>query len=84
MQQKIKKVELETEYPDGIPTEYDPDLLLNLSHHQVVFFDEMHVEHEGGPTYQTKYQIRFSRDADGKYSQVSPASLIPIYAPIKN
>ena len=43
-EKKITKEELEKEYPDGIPPEYNPDLLPNLSRHQVVFFDEMHVE----------------------------------------
>ena len=34
---KDKKEELETEYPDGIPLECDPDLRTNLSRYQVVF-----------------------------------------------
>ena len=29
------------------------------------FFDEMHIDQEGVPTYRSKYQIRFPRDAQG-------------------
>ena len=84
MQKQITKEELQTEYPGGIPPEFDPDKLPNLSRHQVVFFDEMHVEQEGGPSYQTKYQIRFPRDTNGKYCPLSPTNPNPIFAEIRN
>ena len=47
--EKITKEELEREYPDGIPPEYDPEQVPNLSRHQVVFFDEMYMEQENFP-----------------------------------
>ena len=74
-----KKEELQQEYPQGIPREYDPD----LSRHQVVFFDEMHVDQEGGPAYRSRYQIRFPRDAEGRYCPQSPSNPEPMYHPIR-
>ena len=44
----------------------------------------MHVEQEGGPSYRSKYQIRFPRDANGKYCPASPTNPEPIFAPIRN
>ena len=44
MQGKINKKQLTNKYSNGIPPEHSPDLLPNLSRHQVVFFDEMHVD----------------------------------------
>ena len=83
MQGKISPEELEQKYPNGIPKEYDPVLLPDLTRHQVVFSDETHFDQEGGPAYRSKYQIRFPRDSSGRYSPPSVTNPTPIYPPIE-
>ena len=80
MRGDISKEELLTEYPDGIPHEFHPDHLPTLTRNQVVFFDETHIEQEGGLVTKTGIQIRFPRDASGKYAPLSPDNPTPIYA----
>ena len=53
----ITKEQLLTEYPEGIPTEYDPDKLPSITKNQVAFFDETHIEQEGGLITKTGVQI---------------------------
>ena len=45
---EISSDESKTEYPDGIPKEFDPDQLPRLTRNQVIFYDETHLEQEGG------------------------------------
>ena len=45
---EISIEELEEQYPEGIPPGFDPRLLPKLSRNHVVFFDESHIEQEGG------------------------------------
>ena len=80
---RLTKGELEVEYPEGIPKEFDPEQLPTISRHQVVFFDEVHMDQECGPCYRHKYQIRFPRDAQGRYAPQSTSNPNPIYAPLK-
>ena len=40
--------ELKYEYPDGIPNEFGPDQQPRLTRNQVIFYDETHLEQEGG------------------------------------
>ena len=54
-----------------IPDYYNPDLLPHLTTEQIVFYDEMHVEQEGGPLFHNREQICFHRDASGKYDPTS-------------
>ena len=84
MQGRLTKKELVWEYPNGIPNEFDPDDLPKIILNQVVFFDEMHMNQEGGLVYKTKYQVRFPRDDQGRYSPLSPSNPNPTYAPLKN
>ena len=42
----------------------------------------MHIEQKGDPAYRTKYQARFPRDANGRYSPASSAIPTPIYTPL--
>ena len=79
----ITKDELQQEYKDTLPDHFNPDLLPKLSRHQVVFFDEMHMNQEGGPVYNQSYQIRFPRDEQGRYSPRSATNPNPIYNPIR-
>ena len=65
---EISTEQLKSEYPDGIPIEFDPEHLPALSRNQVIFYDETHLEYEGGSTTTTGYQIRFPRDSEGRYS----------------
>ena len=44
----LTEEELKYEYPDGIPMEYDPKQLPRLLRNQVIFYDETHLEQEGG------------------------------------
>ena len=56
MQNKITKEELEQEYPSGISLQFDPYKLPDLTVHQVVFFDEMHMDQEAEPSFRSKFQ----------------------------
>ena len=47
---------------------YEASLLPHLTPDQIVWFDETHVEQEGGTASRTGVQIRFPRDPTGKYS----------------
>ena len=86
---EISKDDLMREYPAGIPRAFDPDHLPTLTRNQVVFYDETHIEQEGGLTNSTGYQIRFPRDSDGNYlpPPASPSSATdasPVYAPLQS
>ena len=41
------------------------------------------MDQEGGPVTGGKYQVRFSRNAEGRYSPPSPANPDPHYAPLR-
>ena len=84
MRGEITIEQLNEEYNNNIPNEYDPRLLPTLTRNQIVFFDESHLEQEAGPVYRCKYQIRFPRDRLGRYSPPSPTNPTPIYAPIRS
>ena len=72
--------QLEREHPEGIPPGFDPRLLPKLSRNQVVFFDETHIEQEGGLVTTTGYQIRFPRDENGRYCPASGQTPLPVFA----
>ena len=55
----ITKQQLQEEYNGKLPDHYNPDLLPKLSRHQVIFFEEMHMNQEGGPIYNRNYQSVF-------------------------
>ena len=48
MRGKITKENLLIEYPEGISAEFHPEKLPKLTREQVAFFDETHIEKEGG------------------------------------
>ena len=73
----ITKDQLLTEYNGDIPPWFDPSKLPSLTREQVVWFDETHIEQEGGVISKTGVQVRFPRDINGKYAPNHPA---PIYA----
>ena len=84
MQGKIKKEDLLREYKSNIPFEFDPEKLPTISPHQVIFFDEIHIDQEAGFTSKTGVQIRFPRDINRKYSPKSDSNPNPIYAPLQH
>ena len=79
----ITKQQLQEEYNGKLPDHYNPDLLPKLSRHQVIFFDEMHMNQEGDPIYNRNYQIRFPGNEHGRYSPRSASNPNPIYNPIR-
>ena len=85
MQGALNKKELLEEYPEDIPPEFDPDLLPHLDRHQVVFFNETHMDQEGGPVFTGKYQVRFPRDNLERYCPPFPGNPNPNskYGPLK-
>ena len=74
--------DLMKKHPEGISVQYDTKQLTRLSRNQVIFYDETHLEQEGGggSTTTIDYQIRFPRDSDGWYAPLSPSNLDSIYA----
>ena len=65
--------DLKKEYLNApIPHEYDPLHLPSITCEQIVWYDEMHIEQEGGANTNDGYQVRFHRDENGKYSPSSP------------
>ena len=80
---KFKK-DLLIEYQGNIPFEFDPEGLPTLNPHQVIFFDEIHIDQEAGSLSKTGVQIRFPRDINGKYSPKSKSNPNPIYAPLEH
>ena len=54
-----------------------------LDRNQVVFFDECHMDQEGGPVTGGKYRVQFPRDAQGRFSPPSPTNPNPQYAPLR-
>ena len=70
------KDQLLTEYDGDIPPWFDPRKLPLLTHEQVIWFDETHIEQEAGVISKTGIQIRFPRDENGKYAPNHPN---PIY-----
>ena len=65
--------DLKKEYLNApIPHEYDPLHLPSITCEQIVWYDEMHIEQEGGANGNGGYQVRFHRDEEGKYSPSSP------------
>ena len=81
---KFKKKDLFDEYNREIPYEFDPDKLPKLTEHQVVFFDEIHIDQEAGLISKTGVQIRFPRDEKGRYAPKSETNPNPIYAKIQH
>ena len=80
MQGKIKKEDLLREYKGNIPFEFDPEKLPTISPHQVIFFDEIHIDQEAGSLSKTGVQIHFPRDSDEKYSPKSESNPVLRYA----
>ena len=72
------------EYNGNIPFEFHPDNLPSLTEHQVVFFDEIHIDQEAGSISKTGVQIRFPRDKEGKYAPKSESNPNPIYTKIQH
>ena len=68
MLDELSESEVLDKHPEGIPLCFSKDQLPKVSHNQVVFYDETHMDQEGGATTHTGYQIRFSRNVSGKYS----------------
>ena len=62
------------EHPKGISSAFNKDRLPKVSRNQLVFYDETHIDQEGYTTTHTGYQIRFPRDASGKYAPLSPSN----------
>lgn len=83
MQKAITREQLEKEHFEEMTPQFDPDQLPSLSRHQDIFYDEMHLDQEGGSVMHSKYQIRFPRDASGRYSPPSATNPNPIYALLK-
>ena len=83
MQGGVSRENLKEEFPNGISIEFDLDQLPNLDKHQVVFFDETHLEQEGLSGFKTKYQLRFPRNNEGRYCPESATNPTPQYAPLK-
>ena len=81
----ITKEELEKEYGiDKIPLYYHPDHLPKITPEQLVWFDETHIQQEGGEVSRSGIQIRFPRDATGAFSPKSDTNPNPKYAePLK-
>ena len=46
MWDELTKGQFQNEYPADISPESDPDLLPDMDRHQVVFYDEIHMEQE--------------------------------------
>ena len=84
MQGGISRENLKEEFPNGISIEFDLDQLPNLDKHQVVFFDDTHLEQEGLSGFKTKYQLRFPRNNEGRYCPESATNPTPQYAPLKS
>jgi hypothetical protein len=69
MFQKISLPELISEFsPEPIPEYYDPRVLPKVCIDQVVWYDETHLQQEGGRVSRGGVQIRFPRDANGAFS----------------
>ena len=65
---KIKKSDLKSEYNTlPIPPHYDPELLPQVSPDQVVWFDETHIQQEGGRVTRIGVLIRFPRNENGAF-----------------
>ena len=66
---KNKKEDLLKEHHTfPLPLYYEPLLLPRLYPDQIVWFDETHIEQEGGAASRTGVQIRFPRDTAGRFS----------------
>ena len=62
-----------------LPPWFDPDVLPTIDNHQLVWFDEMHIKQEGGSRMFNHMQIRFRRDAEGKYDPTSEHIASPTF-----
>jgi hypothetical protein len=77
---KIKKSDLKSEYNYlPIPPYYDPELLPQVSPDQVVWFDETHIQQEGGRVSRTGVLIRFPRNENGAFSPQLDTNPKPLY-----
>jgi hypothetical protein len=66
---KITLPTLMEEYSHGtIPKEFDPEQLPKVSIDQIIWYDETHIQQEGGRVSRGGVQIRFPRDANGAFS----------------
>ena len=63
--------DLKAEYGNEIPPYFDPSKLPQLDDAKVVYFDEIHIEQQGGATAYNGMQVRFPRDAAGRYDPTS-------------
>lgn len=50
---------LEEYETNSIPNYYNLNLLPHLTSKQIVYYDEMHVDQEGGPFFRNREQTRF-------------------------
>ena len=75
--------ELNQQHPNGIPPAFNQRLLPKYTRHQVVFFDETHIEQEEEFITTTGYQIHFPHDENGKYSPPSVSNPWPIFAELE-
>lgn len=77
---KITKDEIEHEYLNKtVPKYYDHNYLPRIYPDQVVWFDETHIQQEGGRVSRTGVSIRFPRDANGAFSPQSDVNPVPLY-----
>ena len=58
---RISKDTLMIEHINNLPGCFNPELLYTLTCTQIIYFDEMHIEQEGGPLAHNGIQIRFPR-----------------------
>ena len=79
----LKEEDIKEQHNNTIPYEFDSTQLPQLDRNQVVLFDECNMDQEGIPVTGEKYQVRFPRDAEGRYSPPSPTNLNPHYAPLR-
>ena len=59
MQGVLRSEEIKYQHDSSIPYEFDCTQLPQLDRNQVVFFDECHMDQEGGPVTGGEYQVRF-------------------------
>ena len=78
------KDEFLRQHTEGIPPEFDTDVLPNLTKNQVVFLNETHYEQEGGSVKHTRYQIRFPRDNQGTYCPIPSKNMEPTYVELQS
>ena len=80
MQGILTTKDIKQQHDNTIPYEFDCTQLPQLGRNQVVFFDECHMDQEGGPVTGAKYQVRFPH-AEGRYFPPSPTNPNSHYAP---